>query len=1285
MRNIKLLIYTAAIGFLLIGSIKTAEAIQDNDFQQAEEVCYKEFVSGVYPQGLCANWGGVFSTYLPSHKNDESIEGQNKNHNVSIQSVNLLARYVLSIGDRARFDEMLKLWAPKSLGGKANNFISQELPLAHWLLDADGRKIPENEFGNKVYVSSTAEQLEVVINLYLAHQKFTPAEKNSKYERLARYFADGLKGGFKNAPEDVAPFTNNYILRPLFKWDAGSSKPVEPLTNFSNLESNSLEAYYYIATWLKDPYYQKALDGSIELIKSSQAGSGLFRTEFDLKKHEFDSKPVNNLKCNSLAGLKLSLDLIRYSRLSENIITEDIARKYLDFMIKKYSEDGCIYASYFIDTGAPFSMLENIAIYARLARLAMEFNEYGFAKEILENKILPCQIKDINNDKNLSNYLGAFKDKGNPEDPGRYINKDGWAFCNLEALLALYKWNKRQGADIKPYQGASSEASPSRFVTIPLIFFVNNDGITDKSGLDGDIDGYGWGFYGPDLPEANTVFSSMDDNTKFIFPDKRTLMQNNIECLGQDIEFASEGYSNIHFLAIAHNGNFQDELQIIYDDGTTEIKDFKLGDWWNEPLFGKAALKARCVNKGQIQDHTVYLAHLKITLDPLKNLHAIKLPLKDNMHIFGITLERPSEKTGEEAAPLIDSPKAEVVSAPVSTGLLQENIVNEGPQLDSSARELIYTILTYQMENGLTSYQSNEKIGGDYSWGLFIFSMVAAYQNGYISRELALEKVSRMLKGIEKLPKYSGWLYKYYDLATEKPSSTEIGFQGWYLFSLIVAKQVFPELALSCDELLKVNYSLTFNKAACFLYGDYDTVQKKGMYPIPLGPSNLRRDSGFSASERRIAYVMYTYLTGDKKPWYLDYEPPLQSVEGHEFLSVWQNFNFDIAHLHYALPEIGYYKKSWDNFVEASKKFIGKNGLIFMPMREGKLEDLRDNTGYPNTECSEATPALTWYFYKDAPVMEKVFTAGHGIWRYYDTGLFYWTYGHIPAANGYIGNFPKDEEDGDMAQTFSFSIDKDIKTSNPPRLKSISIITSIPEINNPPYGNLTILLNGKKAAQIAPSEVKDIPTVIKKSVDIELRGGKNVIVLKNDNQKKSRNNIYNIYRYEHNLINTQYGYDKLKFNLMENVYGYQYTAEKFWVGNDNYPGSILNITLEGQKSGPEVEDTCTAFLVRCAVVHDYYVYNNLLKDDKFLDSLVAWVGNYCNEASIARIVYNVSDKPVSVSYKRPDEWVNSSYVKVEDLTDGIDISNSVAIRSEDISWLAASNHSYYIKYNDLKE
>ena len=75
---------------------------------------------------------------------------------MSIQTVNLLARYLLSKDDQTRFDDLFKLWAPKSMGGKTNNFISQELQLTHWLLDAESRKIPENEFGNKAYVSSMA-------------------------------------------------------------------------------------------------------------------------------------------------------------------------------------------------------------------------------------------------------------------------------------------------------------------------------------------------------------------------------------------------------------------------------------------------------------------------------------------------------------------------------------------------------------------------------------------------------------------------------------------------------------------------------------------------------------------------------------------------------------------------------------------------------------------------------------------------------------------------------------------------------------------------------------------------------------------------------------------------------------------------------------------------------------------------------------------------------------------------------------------------------------------------
>lgn len=1284
------------VGLLFSSSIKVdgyeAPTLSlEGDYKEAERSCYEEFILPVYPQGLSTNWRGIFSTYLPNHKDDKTIEGENKNHNVSIHSINLLGHYLLLIGDQAKFDELFKLWAPSNLGGGKFGFVSLEFQMTHWLLDSDGRKVPGSDIsGDKVYICSTAEQLEIINNLYLAHQRFTLGKKNSKYERLAKYLADGLKGVSKGLPEGEALFSDKYALRPLFKWHINPPKPVEPLADFSNIEANSLETYYYITHWLKDPYYENVLENAIKFIELGQSELGLFRTRLDLKKYDFDLRDINNLRCSSLAGLKLSLDLVKYSKLSGDKKTELLARRYLDFMIKKYTEDGRIYNSYFVDTGAPFSMFESLPVYARLARLAIEFGEYGFAKRILEKKILPRQVKKTELLKNQDVYLGAFKEEGGIQEANNYIRKDAWAFHNLEVLFALNKWNSRQNIPFEPYQSIVSDTSTPQLITLPLVGYVNNDGITDGNNSDGDLDGYGWAFYGGDLPESNTILKSINGGIEFLFPDKRLGRNNNIECLGQEISLSPDKYSNIHLLAVAHNGNFEDKLQLIYEDGIIEISDLKLGDWWNEPLFGQVAVKGRCVNKGKLQEHEVYLAHIKLATDPKKNLQAIKLPQLDNMHIFGITLEKPSGEVIREARPDIFDSEVNIETA---KPLQKDNIqfagdvieklsgeISKEAHLDSAAEKLIQTILDYQMENGLTSYKAKEKIGGDYSWGLFILSMIAAHQNGYISRELALERITRMLKTIERLPKYHGWLYKYYDLYTEQPASKEVGFQGWYLFSLIVAKEVYPELAPLCEKLLKVDYSINYNMIECFLFGDYDTEQKKCLYPIPLGPHKGRKDKGFAASERRIAYVVYTYLTGDKNPWYLNSEPSFQIVEGHEFLEVWKNFNFDIAHLHYALPEVGYYEKSWYNFVEASKKFMEKNSLEFLPMREGLLEDLRDNRGYPNTEHREATPALTWYINRDALVMEKAFTPGHGMWRYYDNCLFYWSYGRSPVINGYIGNLPKDSESRDMIQVFSFNIDKDIKVAIPPKLKSVSVMTSIPQKDRPPYGNLSIWLNGRKITQISPSEVTDLPRVIKRDVDIELKGGKNVLVFKNDNSTRSENNIYYIYRYENNLLNTEYGYEKIQFNLVEDVFGEQYTTKKVWIGENKYCGSIVNVVWEGQKSGPEVEDTCTAFLVRCAVIHGYYVYENLLKVPKFLDSFVAWVGDYYNEVSIARTIYNVSEKGVTVSYQRPTEWSNPSYIKVKDITKGEEVTGSITLKNEKISWLALSHHAYSIEY-----
>ncbi len=333
MRRINFGICIVIVVFVFIGVANAAGpevvvSASDKDYREAEELCYKEFISPFYPKGLSADWGGIFSTYLPSHEDDESIEGRNKNHNVSIQSVNLLARYFLLIGDQTKFDEIFKLWAPPSLGGGKNNFISPEFQLTYWLLDSKRNGIPEDDAGeNEIYVCSTAEQLEILVNLYLGHQKFSHGNRDSKYERLARYLTEGLKGESKNVPEGTGPFSDDFMLRPLFKWYIDSRKPTESSPPFSNIEGNSLETYYYIINWLKDPDYDNVLKNALKWMESSQTNLGLFRTRLDLEKQNYDSKDINNLRCNSLAGLGLSLDLVKYSKLSGSKRAESFASR----------------------------------------------------------------------------------------------------------------------------------------------------------------------------------------------------------------------------------------------------------------------------------------------------------------------------------------------------------------------------------------------------------------------------------------------------------------------------------------------------------------------------------------------------------------------------------------------------------------------------------------------------------------------------------------------------------------------------------------------------------------------------------------------------------------------------------------------------------------------------------------------------------------------------------------------------------------------------------------------
>jgi len=92
-----------------------------------------------------------------------------------------------------------------------------------------------------------------------------------------------------------------------------------------------------------------------------------------------------------------------------------------------------------------------------------------------------------------------------------------------------------------------------------------------------------------------------------------------------------------------------------------------------------------------------------------------------------------------------------------------------------------------------------KKAVGDYvsttDLGLYLMSVVSAYDLGFIDREEAVERIESTLNIVEKLEKVHCFMYNYYDTTRLNPTSSFISFvdSGWFIMGLIIARQAFPE------------------------------------------------------------------------------------------------------------------------------------------------------------------------------------------------------------------------------------------------------------------------------------------------------------------------------------------------------------------------------------------------------------------------------------------------------------------------------------------------------------
>lgn len=550
----------------------------------------------------------------------------------------------------------------------------------------------------------------------------------------------------------------------------------------------------------------------------------------------------------------------------------------------------------------------------------------------------------------------------------------------------------------------------------------------------------------------------------------------------------------------------------------------------------------------------------------------------------------------------------------------------------------------------------------NYIWAQYAMAFLALERTGYMERREAAERIRAIVDKAATFERHHGFFFDSYDLGTGRRTSDNIYFQGWWLYALYVLRAAYPELSNVCDRLLaEVDYEQAgvFNPETRQLAADYNVASGRVSYWIDLFSA--------PAGEMRTPYMVYTLLTGDFSPWTVrGNTPSITPIEGFPVLSVWHNFHFCTMLVHTEFPEIGYFERSWGELLAALNAWRSRHQMVFFPTRAEPLEMWMPSSdeAWPNDEHGIAKPWLAWFGDANAPVMEKSYTPGYGISLYYDNMRFYWSFGgSLTTCAERVGLSPNGYHDGRYRFPFTvFPLPDHVKATTPLRLKGIRFYAS--RADNDPVAPLEIVLDGEVIAHVSAREIGPNPALVERRWDdLRLAGKHHVIELKTAGDALAESATC-LYRYAS--------------NFWKCVYTWKDAAGE--ERGKSVEAPFLEITLEGQREGRE---NAYAVLTRCAAMHGYYVWHELLKDALFADRLVAWVGPYYNRVRLARIVHNVSAQAVEVEYEDSAKFFGVLPVGVKDITDGLSQDVNFEVQPNGaITWRAEPWHTYRVLFPD---
>jgi hypothetical protein len=335
---------------------------------------------------MMSEQGGIYTQYqnLPSPG-----EGLAAGHDILLQNSSLLMLYAASEGDRQLFDQQVEVLK--------NYFLEERLGLLHWKLDIQMQPSPSS-WGT--YSNSPGDSLRVVVALLLAYEYW----EDESYRELAFKIGKGLKH-YNIAPDKT--------LRYYASW----TPELESAGYGDRVALAQLDFGAMARLARQDRSWEEPIAINLEIALAAMTNRGLFYQSYLPEQGGYETGDGSMIQMAQTA-----YHLAVYGRSLNDPAASVAAQKFLDFVKREYATKGKILGRYDPETGAPLTTWENIAVYALIARVALELEDSSFAEAIISEKILPSQQLDPQ-----SPVYGAFTARFD----------DAYAFDTLEALLAL--------------------------------------------------------------------------------------------------------------------------------------------------------------------------------------------------------------------------------------------------------------------------------------------------------------------------------------------------------------------------------------------------------------------------------------------------------------------------------------------------------------------------------------------------------------------------------------------------------------------------------------------------------------------------------------------------------------------------------------------------------------------------------------------------------------------------------------------------------------------------------